>query len=215
MNYYPLKTLYFKLIVTLAMFIPFGIAGQPAGEDNWELGKEKDGITVYTRVMEGKKLKEYMAVCEVDATPEQLVDILYDIENYVNWMDNVKEAELIETDGENIFYVYSQVKVPFPFDNRDQVTKSVIVDDSLSDKKTIEVEIIPGYIPEKKGVVRVPFGEGLWEFIPLENGKTKINHRFGAEPGGSIPAWVVNMFLVDSPIKTMEGLKEQVANLYN
>lgn len=214
MRYFHTKKLFFSFSF-LIMLLPFLLAGQPEGEDNWELGKEKNGISVYTRVMEGSKLKEYMAVCEVDATPEQLVAILYDIDNYVNWMASVKEAELLEKDGENVFYVYSEVKVPFPFDNRDQVTKSVIVDDPDSDKKIIEVEIVPDYRPEKKGVVRIPFGEGNWEFIPLENGKTKVNHRFGADPGGSIPAWVVNMFLVDAPVKTMEGLKEQVAELNN
>jgi len=214
MQYFLSKKFFFTFSF-LGMILSFSLVGQPDGEENWELGKEKNGISVYTRVMKDSKLKEYMASCEVNATPEQLVAILYDIDNYVNWMASVKEAELLETDGKNIFYVYSEVKVPFPFDNRDQVTKSIIVDDPDSDKKTIEVEIIPDYRPEKKGVVRVPFGEGNWEFIPLENGKTKINHRFGADPGGSIPAWVVNMFLVDTPVKTLEGLKEQVAELTN
>jgi hypothetical protein len=66
------------------------------------------------------------------------------------------------------------------------------------------------YIPEKKGVVRLPEGRGLWVFTPLENGKTEVYHRFGGDPGGNIPAWIVNMFLVDGPHKTILGLQEKV-----
>ena len=57
----------------------------------------------------------------------------------------------------------------------------------------------------------MPSGKGKWVFTPLENGKTQVYHQFGGDPGGSIPAWIVNMFLVDGPYKTMLGLQETIA----
>jgi hypothetical protein len=56
----------------------------------------------------------------------------------------------------------------------------------------------------------MPSGRGSWEFIPLGNGTTKVYHNFGGDPGGKIPAWIVNMFLVDGPYKTMIGLRKLV-----
>ena len=40
----------------------------------------------------------------------------------------------------------------------------------------INVRIIPDYMPDKKGVVRMPSGEGKWIFTPVEDGKTEVVH---------------------------------------
>lgn len=201
----------FLLIFTL--FSSFGLFSQTEKEPDWELAKEKKGIIVYTRLMKGSKFKEYKAISEIDATPSELIDILYNVEEYPEWMYAVASSKIIELDGENIFYVYSEVKLPFPFDNRDQVTKSVIIRDPKSSIQTIEVSIVPDFLPTNKGIVRMNSGRGLWQFIPLENGQTKTIHIFGGDPGGSIPSWVVNMFLVDGPIKTLTGLKKVVEEM--
>lgn len=197
----------FTLLSSFSMF------SQTEEEPDWELAKEKKGITVYTRLMQDSKFKEYKAVSEIDATPSELIDILFNVKEYPEWMYAVSSSEIIEMDGENIFYVYSEVKVPFPFDNRDQVTKSVIIRDPESGIQTIEVSIVPDFLPTNKGIVRMNSGRGLWQFVPLENGQTKATHIFGGDPGGSIPSWVVNMFLVDGPIKTFTGLKELISEM--
>jgi hypothetical protein len=181
---------------------------------NWKLSKDKNGIQVFTRSIEGTKFKEYKTLSEVDATPEELLAILVDVESYNKWMAYVNVAEILKTEGENRFYVYSEVAVPWPFSNRDEITLSVIKRHEESSEITIEITIIQeDNIPEKKGIVRMPSGSGVWEFTPTETGKTKIYHRFGADPGGNIPAWIVNLFLVDGPYKTMLGLQEQAAKL--
>ncbi len=180
---------------------------------NWKLSKDKNGIQVFTRSIEGTKFKEYKTLSEVDATPEDLLAILVDVESYTEWMAHVEVAEILKTEGEDRFYVYTEVGVPWPFDNRDEVTLSVVKRKEDSAEITIEITIIPDYVPEKKGIVRMISGRGKWIFTPIENGKTKIYHRFGGDPGGSIPAWIVNIFLVDSPYKTMLALQERVVKI--
>jgi hypothetical protein len=205
-----------RFIPFLLLFVFFtssALLSQDEVQADWELSKEKDGISVYTRLMKDSKFKEYKAICELDATPSQLVDILFNVKDYKEWMYGVISAEILEMDGENIFYVYSEVKVPFPFDNRDQVTKSVIHRDAVTGVQMIEVFIVPDFVPENKGIVRMESGRGTWEFFPLANGQTKAVHIFGGDPGGSIPTWVVNMFLVDGPIKTLTGLRDVVEEL--
>lgn len=197
--------LIFILLASLGLF-----SQNKKEEADWKIAKEKNEITIYTRLMEGSKFKEYKAVCELDATPSKLVDILLNVKEYPKWMYSVTSADILERDGENIFFVYSEVKVPFPFDNRDQVTKSIVTRDSINGTQTIEVIIVPDYLPKNKGMVRMESGRGYWKFIPLKNGGTKTIHVFGGDPGGSIPSWIVNMFLVDGPIKTLTGLKEVI-----
>lgn len=205
-----IKKYILHIFVPILLLSSFTVVSQSKTDTNWKLAKEKNGITIYTRTMEGTKFKEYKAICVIEASPVELVKILTDVHEYTEWMAFVKEAEVVEKDGEDIFYVYSEVKVPFPFDNRDQITKSVVVKDTITGRQSIEVEIIPDFLPEKKGIVRMPSGHGRWAFTPMENGKTQLYHSFGGNPGGNIPAWIVNMFLVDGPYKTMMGLQEKV-----
>lgn len=199
------------LSASFIFLVNFHAFSQSDSISDWKLAKEKNGIQVYTRFMEGAKFKEYKTIAEMDASAEELIDILLDVESYSKWMAHVKLAEILETDGDDRFYVYSEVAVPWPFDNRDEVTLSVVSRDEVSKEIQIEISIIPDYIPEKKGIIRMPSGKGLWVFTPLENGKTQVYHQFGGDPGGNIPAWIVNMFLVDGPYKTMLSLQEVIA----
>lgn len=202
----------FLLLLTGFIFLlNFQVFSQSDSIADWKLAKEKKGIQVYTRFMEGEKFKEYKTIAEVDASAEELINILLDVASYSKWMAHVKLAEILEMDGDDRFYVYSEVSLPWPFDNRDEVTLSVISRDEVSKEIQIEISIIPDYIPEKKGIVRMPSGKGLWVFTPHESGKTQVYHQFGGDPGGNIPAWIVNMFLVDGPYKTMLSLQEVVA----
>lgn len=195
------------LIISL-LFLPEIAFSQEEGEE-WKLAKEKDGIEVYTRKTEGFELKEYKSIAIVDASPEKLLKILKDVDSYKEWMANVKIAKLLK-DDEDRFYVYTEVNVPWPFDNRDQVTVSVVSKKPETGIIEIKIDVVADYLPENKGIIRLPAGGGYWIFTPLPDGKTELYHQFAGDPGGSIPSWLANMFLVDGPYKTMLGLKEFV-----
>jgi hypothetical protein len=174
--------------------------------DGWELARLKDGVEVYTRTPEGSKFKEYKALATIEAEPKKLVEIIEDVDTYTDWMANIKNTELLARPDSAVFISYTEAKVPWPFDNRDNVTKSVISYDPVTGTYTIDIYMIPDYIPEKKGIIRIADGEGKWIFTPTEDGKTEVYHQFIADPAGKIPAWLVNMFIVDGPHKTMLGL---------
>ncbi len=203
-----------KLTVTIYLFaillFLFQSLTAQVDEDGWKLAKLKDGIEIYTRSVESSKIKEYKVITTITAEPKKLVEILMDVDSYTNWMAFVKETYLIDMPSKEEFYVYTEVKVPWPFKNRDDITKSVVSYDSLTGSYTVDIYLEPEYLPEKEGIVRMYEGGGLWRFTPLGDGETEAFHRFRADPGGNIPAWIVNMFLVDGPYKTMLGLKRFV-----
>jgi len=196
-----------QLFFYTLLFTTLSILAQDSN-DGWKLSKSKDGIKVYTRIPEGSKFKEYLAETTVQASPEQLVKVLKDVDHYTDWMAHIKSARLIKEDGKDEFYVYSEISVPWPFNNRDEVTKTVVSKDESSGTYNIFIVMIPDMLPENKGVVRMPEGKGKWVIEPVKDGMTQIVNQFIGDPGGSIPSWVVNMFIVDGPYKTLEGLKE-------
>ena len=104
-------------------------------------------------------------------------------------------------------YAYSEIGMPWPFDNRDIVMHEQIVHNDNG--ASVIMKLHMGLVHEKKGTIRMPVAEGGWYFSK-EGNKTGIRYEFLGDPGGSIPAWVVNMFIVEGPYSTLSNLKEQL-----
>jgi len=58
-------------------------------------------------------------------------------------------------------------------------------------------------------VVRVK-GSGYWQVDVLDNGLLQISFQMQVDPGGSIPAWLVNMFTGETPYQTLSKIRELV-----
>jgi hypothetical protein len=203
-----LRTYIMKSKILCALFI-FSILlmNAYAQETDWKLEKEKEGIAVYTRNFEEVKIKEFKATTDINAEMEILVAMVLDVEEYSKWMENVKSAEVIKKISEDELYIYSVVDVPWPFDDRDVVTIDKVSRDASSGVVTISIQGVEGMVPEKEGVIRMPESGGFWKFTPQKNGRIAIVYQYLADPGGGIPDWLVNMFLVDGPYKTLENMK--------
>jgi hypothetical protein len=57
------------------LIISFIIGTTPALSQGWESAKNKNGIQVFTRSVEGSSLKEFMGKTTIDASPEQIVSL--------------------------------------------------------------------------------------------------------------------------------------------
>ena len=197
------------LIISVLLFQAIYFFGQETDDDGWKLAKVKDGITVYTRVPKGYKLKEYKAETIVNTPPERVLNVLTNADRYAEWMSGLKETKLLKTEGNSVFYIYARLSVPWPFDDRDEVSRSEIKKDTIRGGYFMPITLITNMVPKVKGVVRMTDGKGYWLLEPLPDGKTRVVHQFIGDPGGRIPAWIVNIFIVDSPYKTLLGLKEE------
>jgi hypothetical protein len=69
---------------------------------------------------------------------------------------------------------------------------------------------VTDYIPEKGGKVRVTKSTISW-YVTMPTAKTiSIVYIFEVEPGGSLPAWVVNMFADKGPYETFKKLSDML-----
>jgi len=71
-----------------------------------------------------------------------------------------------------------------------------------------KLEGVPTYKPEAKGYVRVAQVEGFWKLVPKGDNQTEVTYQVHTEPGGSVPSWLANKFVVDAPFNTLKALKE-------
>ncbi|MCB2222462.1 MAG: hypothetical protein KQI35_18915 [Bacteroidetes bacterium] len=176
-------------------------------QETWELKLDKDGIKVYTRSHPRSAFDEFKATSTVDLTMEEFMAIMKDIASYPDWVSNTEECSLLDRPSDSIQIYHNVVKVPFPFQNRDAVYLNAFQYDAQTKKLTITIENQTDYLEPQDDLVRMPFGEGKWEFVTKPDGNNEVTLQMVVDPGGSLPAWLVNKFITESPYETLKALQ--------
>jgi len=180
------------------------------GQKTWKLSAEKDGIKVYTSQVPDSKVKAIKVECEIQASAAQLVALLLDVNTSADWIYRTKSCSLVKRVSPSELYYYSKISLPWPAANRDFVAHLTVKQNPDTKIVTIDGPAVAGMVPEKKGIVRIARSVGKWTITPCGNDLLKIEYTLHTEPGGNIPAWMVNMFATEGPLQVFENLKVQV-----
>jgi hypothetical protein len=194
-----------KKVFLLLIFVSVTSASQAQSE--WKLKKEKDGITVYTRPSKGQSFDEFKATTTLDFSIATFVNVVRDVEAYPEWITDLSDTRMLVKKGDTAQIYYSELKVPFPFGNRDVIYYNEFMPDSKNQQVTISIEGLPDYIEKKEELVRMPYGNGKWEARSVGENQISVTLQMQVDPGGNIPAWLVNRFVADSPYQTLKNLK--------
>ena len=178
-------------------------------EPAWKLEKEADGIKVYLAKAKDQKLKQFKVEAFVNAKPELVAAAVIDIDNNYTWFSNVEKAQLIKRITKDEFVFSQVIEVPFPFDNR-QVVEHCKTTYLANGVIRIDLKEKNDALPLDDRYVRMALSRGYWVLTPQNQG-TLVEYSFLADPSGNIPAWLANQFIVDSPFKTIKGLRAYLA----
>jgi len=178
----------------------------------WKLSKDEDGIKVYLSTVPASALKAIKVECTLDGTIDKLIGVIQNVPMQKDWVYKNETAYVIKKINADDFYYYTEASIPWPLTNRDAVVHLKIINDILANLLTITEISDPHYIPEKKGKVRVPSSSVRWLVTSAGPGKISIVYTFEADPGGSLPAWLVNMFAEKGPYQSFKKLAAILAN---
>jgi hypothetical protein len=174
----------------------------------WKLSKEKDGIKVYQSDAAHSKYKSIKVECIMEGNYDKLMAVLTDVGHQKDWVYNNKTAYMIKRISPFEYYYYTETSLPWPMSNRDAAVHLKMNKDSLNRFLKINAVSEPNYVPEKNGKVRVPRSNISW-YVTMPTSKTiSIVYIFDAEPGGSLPAWLVNMFADKGPFESFKKLSQ-------
>jgi hypothetical protein len=196
-----------KSILFFAALVLFHMA---SAQKKWKLISEKDGIYVYIQNLENSKFKAVRAVCTVDCGVTKLSYVLMDVSNTKDWVYATKICKLLKKMSPTDIFYYSEVELPWPVSNRDFIIRITLTQDEKTKIARIVAENHPEYVPEKKNVIRIPKSAGNWTLTPLGDGRTKVEYVIHVDPGGSVPAWMVNMLADVGPHSSFTKLKKEV-----
>ncbi|KFE54818.1 START domain-containing protein [Pseudomonas syringae] len=190
------------VICGLAVFI-----SAAAHAEDWQVAKEEGGIKVSLSEVAGSKYKAYRGETVINASLGKLRALQEDVAGACAWIHECKSQKLLKNEGGKV-WTYTQFNTPWPVTPRDSVLL-VTTQEGSDGSLTRKLEGQPKYIPEEKGFVRVAQVDGYWKFVPQGAGKTQVTYQVHTEPGGSVPSWLANKFVVDAPFNTLKALKEK------
>jgi len=180
------------------------------GQSAWELKKDENGVKVYVRSVVNQPMKESKAITQFSSSPEAVVKLILDYPRYGDWVPRVLNAREVERSSDTDIISYSLNDSPWPVSDRDLVLRNTIkraADGSI----TLTMKAISGKVPPKSGVVRMTFYEGFYQITPKGNGQVEVVYQALLDPAGSIPAWMANMAVVDTPYDLLQGMRKKLA----
>ncbi len=201
------------------VFLSILIAGPVWADGNWKEVKNRKGIRIETRKIEGSPMKEFRSERIVKAPIEVVYEVVRDASTYVNWFGDCAEKKVVQKIDENTEIGYQVVDIPFPLSDRDTVSLVKYSKDWDTGKVVITMNSIG--IPEdakygmdeytkEKRRVRMPVMNGIITLTRIDTQNTKMIYQAHAEPGITLPAWVLNGLSTGQPFKTLKGIVKEV-----
>ena len=186
------------------------ICSSATAQSPWKLRREEEGIKVYTASSDTSAFQTLRAEFDVTATTGQLMQVLMDAPAQPRWVYNAKSARVLKHVSPDEVVLYSVVGLPWPCSNRDYVAHIKVAHPSAG-VTTIDSHAEDGHLPPQKGIVRVRESSAHWQITETGPGHVTVQYQLRFNPGGAIPAWLVNMFITRGPCHTFRHLREEVA----
>ncbi|MFQ5685756.1 MAG: START domain-containing protein [Candidatus Scalindua sp.] len=185
----------FLSFITALLTAVFILALTPlkAGEEEWRFVYEADGITVHKRIKEDSIFLEFKSSGVLFGEISDYLSVILDTEIMPDWAPQCLEALNVESISDRETIIYVACNGVWPMADRDYVAKRTIT--SGPEKSTIRVSINlienPG-APEIKSRVHIPYLQCCWILKRINPLHTHVELCACVDPGGRLPAWLVN-----------------------
>ncbi len=201
------------MITALSLVLLLASAGVSAEEsEEWLLRRDEDGIRVYVRSVPDTRFRAYRAEMTVTTRMQTLAAILTDIDAAREWIHFTAEAELVQAIDPTTVVVRFYSDLPWPAADRDSVTLNRVSQDPETRAVRFTIDSRPDDAPQSEDYIRIRVMNGYWELTPNGDGSIHIVYSLSSDPGGSVPAWLVNASIVEQPYRTLRNLRRMIAD---
>lgn len=194
----------------LVLFFQFALQDCQVQAQTWEFIKEKEGIKIYTRKEGSNTLKSFRGVMDVRSDFQTVSNLIGNVKNVDWWDKNLREIRVLLYEKEKHIQYYLVYGAPWPVTDRDLCVDATITTDPVTGIRTIYSVPMPNVIPENPDYVRIKDYWQKWMIQDLKNGTIHLVLEGYVDPAGSVPDWVYNMVITETPLKIMRGIRERV-----
>ncbi len=197
----------FPAALLLLLLIPGAARAQ-----EWEELFEEKGVTVWSREVKGTSFVEFRGRGMVDASIRDLAAVIRDNNKKTEWMHQCAEDFAIQYRAPLHIITYNRTASPVFF-----ISDRDVVLDVRAKVKPEEKSILIEFrntkhpkMPDRDGVVRMPRLTGYWLLEAKSPTTTELTYQVAADPGGALPAWLVNMVSKNIPFHTIDNVRGQI-----
>jgi hypothetical protein len=192
------------------LFLLFLLLSASAFSQSWVFIKEKDGIKIYTRKEAGNSIKSFKGVTDIHASIEKVNNLIGNVKNLDWWDKNLKEIKVIYYEKDKRSQYYLVYDSPWPVTDRDLCVDATITTDPVTGIRTIVSVPLKGVIPERHDLVRITEYRQTWTIEPMEKDLVHVVLEGHVDPAGSVPDWIYNMVITETPLKIIRGIKNRL-----
>lgn len=188
------------------------IFAQPVfAEDGWKLVMDKDGIKAYMREVPGSPIKEIRAVATMDATLENIGELLRDTPASTEWLPYCEEAKLLKMYHRNKLDLYYLLSPPWPVKDRDLVINSDTTYDLDAGRAIVNLTAttVPG-MDATDDAIRIKDFSGQYVFEYIDRNRTGVIYTYRVDLAGSIPVFVMNLMGKYTLYDTIRNIRKMV-----
>jgi hypothetical protein len=176
---------------------------------DWTVLSHKDGLLIERRATEGSPFFEVRATTQSSLAPGAIFDTLWKQQEHPQFVPHLKRLDLLSETGDERL-AYEQVEVPLARDRDYTVRLQRRVDPEAHRYEIVFATANDSGPPPDKNHIRVPSIRGRWLIEPGPDGKgSAIRYEVLSEPGGSLPAWLVNQVQGDAVAKLVRAILQR------
>jgi hypothetical protein len=182
-------------------------ATRNAWAGDWEVVSRSKGVVVSLREEADREFPTFRGVGRIAAPMWDVFAVISDVDSHTQWMHQCAAARVVEVESKRVRYVYNRTDAPWPVADRDVVVRSVV----SFPKDGAEIRLDFTGVMNKGipilGVIRMPFMKGSYHLEAESETMTKVEYQVNADPGGTIPDWLVERVTRDLPMHTVANLR--------
>ncbi|MCF7808013.1 MAG: hypothetical protein K9M49_04550 [Candidatus Marinimicrobia bacterium] len=171
-------------------------------EDGWTVVEQVEGgYTISQNAIPGYSMDAIQVSVDVRSTPDLLLDVIHDIENYEKFLTSAKSIDFETVKKQDkIIIGYQHINVPY-FSNRHYLYRFDLDVLQLNERMVTGWELIPiadeytSFIELMNSAYDGPIylEEGVGRFVidPIDNSRVRLSYRLYMDIGGWIPGSLV------------------------
>ena len=183
-----------------------------SAQEDWELRRDEHGVQVFTREADNARFDEIRVETVVqNSSLDTVVAVLTDTPANPEWVAHCEEAYVVEEISATESIVYTRTDLPFPFQDRWVVSRSQWQQNSETYQIRMQSSAVQNReVSGEQSGVRVTDSRVSWRITPQKSGAIKIVNQTLLDPKTPLPGWLVQSFMLEGPLVTMQNFREMI-----
>ena len=209
------KRINFILFLFLSLFPMFIYSSSY----DWNLERDENGIKVYLKEFWADDIKAFRGVVYINTSVDSLLAVILDIDACTDWVQHCQNPLMLKRINFSECYHYLVHNLPFPVVDREFILHTKISRNPVNGAVTVYSEARPDYCLQQQtshcqlikhsSLVRIRHSHGSYLLEPVKKGLTKFTWTQHTDPGGNLPAWLVNIMIREVPYLTLQSLRKK------